>query len=80
MRRVLTERIEHAERAVVATGLGVTALSGIPSGRRAQTWWANAPLDQRRAVVRTLIESVPIAPARAVTNKFDPARVGEPVI
>jgi hypothetical protein len=63
---------------VVATGLGLAALSGIPSGHRAQTWWANAPLDKRRAVVRTLIESVPIAPARAVTNKFDPARVGEP--
>jgi site-specific DNA recombinase len=79
MRRVLTERIERAERAVVATGLGLAALSGIPGGRRARTWWANAPLDKRRAVVRTLIESVPIAPALAVTNKFDPARVGEPV-
>jgi site-specific DNA recombinase len=79
MRRVLMERIERAERAVAAAGLGLVALSGVPTGRRARTWWATASLEKRRTVVRTLIESVTIKPARGVTNKFDPARVGEPV-
>lgn len=79
MRRVLTERIERAERALGAAGLGLAALSGVPSGRRARTWWADASLTKRRSVIMTLIESVTIAPASRVTNKFDPARVGEPV-
>jgi site-specific DNA recombinase len=79
MRRVLTERIERAERTIAAAGLGLVALTGIPSGRRARTWWATASLEKRRTIVRTLIESVTIAPALAVTNKFDPVRVGEPV-
>lgn len=79
MRRVLTERIDRAERTISAAGLGLAALTGIPTGRRARTWWETASLEKRRTVIRTLIESVTIVPARAITNKFDPTRVGEPV-
>jgi hypothetical protein len=79
MRRILTDRIEQAERAVAAAGLGLAALTGVPTGRRARAWWASAAVEKRQTVVRTLIESVTIAPTQRVTNRFDPARVGEPV-
>jgi site-specific DNA recombinase len=78
MRKTITERIVRAERLMDAAGVGLSALAGVPTGRRARAWWASAALDQRRTVVRTLVESIAIAPARH-GNRFDSSRVGEPI-
>jgi DNA invertase Pin-like site-specific DNA recombinase len=81
MRRVLTNRIKRAEDAIAAAGGSLTALQGVPTGPRARRWWTGSDMDQRRLVVRALIESVPIYPAtvKSKSGLFDPARVGDPV-
>lgn len=81
MRRVLTDRIKRAENSISSAGGSLSILKGVPTGLRARKWWADADMDQRRLVVRALVESVPIYPATAIskTGVFDPARVGDPV-
>jgi hypothetical protein len=81
MRSVLTERIRRAEAAITATGGSLTVLKGVPIGARARKWWKESGVDQRRLVVRALIEAVPILPATDLSRSgsFDPARVGDPI-
>jgi DNA invertase Pin-like site-specific DNA recombinase len=81
MRPVLTDRIKRAEQAISAAGGSLAILKGVPTGLRARKWWAEADMDQRRLVVRALIEKVPIYPATKISRSgvFDSARVGDPI-
>jgi len=79
MRRVLMERIDRAEHAVSVAGSGLAAIKNVPSGAAARVWWVNATRAQKRVVIRALIKSVVIAPAKNSLPRFDPSRVGEPV-
>ncbi|MBM0127342.1 recombinase family protein [Pimelobacter simplex] len=57
-----------------------TVLSDVPRKRAdIEEWWTTAPMRQRREIVRTLIESIEIAPRGKSNNRFDDSRIGEPV-
>jgi hypothetical protein len=79
MRRVLMERMDHAEHAVAVAGSSLSAMKNVPSGAAARKWWAAATTAQKRVVIQALIKSVEIAPATNSAPKLDPARVGDPV-
>jgi DNA invertase Pin-like site-specific DNA recombinase len=81
MRQVLSERIKRAENAIAAAGGTLVALRGVPAGARTRKWWSDASLDERRNVVRALVESVLILPATTISRSgvFDASRVSEPV-
>lgn len=56
------------------------ALQDVPHGRdKVQAWWDAVPMARRREVVRELIEKVVVAPSTRGGNRFDPARLAEPV-
>lgn len=79
MRRILMDRMARAERAVALTGSSLTAIKHVPAGSAARRWWATASVSQKRSVVRALIESIEVRPARSSMPSFDAYRVGEPV-
>ena len=81
VRRGLAQREREAHVALGArSALRTTSLDGVPSapGSLAK-WWENADFKRRREVIRTLVERVEIAPATRMGNRFDPARVAEPI-
>ena len=81
MRQVLTERIKRAETSIAAAGGTLVALRGLPAGSRARKWWHDSSIDDRRTVVRALVESVLILPATTLSRSgvFDALRVSDPV-
>lgn len=79
MRRVLVERIEHAEHQLAVSGSTLTAIRHVPPGVAAKRWWGDASVMQRRAVIQALIASIEVRPARTSYPWFDPSRVGDPI-
>jgi DNA invertase Pin-like site-specific DNA recombinase len=76
-RPIIDARIRRAEHAAGQLH-HVTVLSAMPSGRAAGKWWKAAATEQRRTVIRALIDRVVIDPAAKGGNRFDPTRVHEP--
>jgi DNA invertase Pin-like site-specific DNA recombinase len=74
----LDERREKALRRVhdETTDAGVARVRA--RARTLRKEWPNLSTDEQRAVITTVIESIPIGPAQR-TGKFDADRIGDPV-
>jgi site-specific DNA recombinase len=77
-RSTLLGRIESCQTAL-ARRAQRSAVAGLPTaGEALDSWWEGAGLDQRRALVRLMIERVVVHPAVRGRNRFDSSRI-EPV-
>lgn len=77
----LTERQRRAERALGSRlDQARTVLADVPmvQGELYQ-WWNDAPLKRQRDVLRAVIEKVVVQPSAHGGNRFDHARLEEPV-
>jgi site-specific DNA recombinase len=62
---------------------GMADLDGIASmvadRERIRREWGDQTVDAQRAMIATIIESIPIGPGRVGANSFEDSRIGEPV-
>lgn len=75
VRDKLEERISKLRR-TWEDATSTSTLTSLPSGEDAlRTWWTEASIEQRRAVVEAVVERITVQPAKRGGGRFDPERV-----